>query len=229
MRSLECKRDIQTSSQSWRSTGVIGEPLREINTGTITPEMHRAIYQRHQCLPKGDAELIEAVREVGIIKDSPDPKNPDRQDAPHCERRNQGRNQARKGQRTQEGQNGGKDNDPKKSKGKPATKQDKKPSNLPEKPGTPPPSPCRVSIRSQSADGKRPARIASDAATVATVLCTATAKERRRKPTVPRSAAITAWHAKTHYLHVLESASPRFLHSSIHAIHTCCIPDIYQS
>ena len=47
----------------------MGEPLREIITATITPEIYQVIYQRHKRLPNDDAELIEAVREAGIIKE----------------------------------------------------------------------------------------------------------------------------------------------------------------
>ena len=38
--------------------GAKGEPLREVITAAMTPEMHRAIYQRYRRLPVDDKELI---------------------------------------------------------------------------------------------------------------------------------------------------------------------------
>jgi hypothetical protein len=46
-----------------------GEPLREVITAAITPEMHRAIYQGYHRLPADDKELIAAIRDVGIIEE----------------------------------------------------------------------------------------------------------------------------------------------------------------
>ena len=73
MRTLEYKGDIQTYLASLEEinsrVGATGEPLREIIMNAITPEMHRAIYQRYRRVPKNDADLIEAVRETGIIEE----------------------------------------------------------------------------------------------------------------------------------------------------------------
>jgi len=73
MRSLEYKGDIQTYLAQLEEinsrVGVTGEPLREIITKAITPEMHRSIFQKYRRLPKDDTELLEAVREVGIIEE----------------------------------------------------------------------------------------------------------------------------------------------------------------
>ena len=73
MHSLEYKGNIQTYLAKLEEinsrVGATGEPLREIITAAITPEMHRAIYQRHKCLPNNDAELMEEVREAGIIEE----------------------------------------------------------------------------------------------------------------------------------------------------------------
>ena len=73
MCSLEYKGDIQTYLAKLEEinsrVGATGEPLREIITAAITPEMHRAICQRHKRLLHDDAELIEAVREAGIIEE----------------------------------------------------------------------------------------------------------------------------------------------------------------
>ena len=49
--------------------GAKGEPLREVITAAMTPEVHRAIYQRYRRLPVDDKELIGAVRGVGTIKE----------------------------------------------------------------------------------------------------------------------------------------------------------------
>ena len=46
-----------------------GVTLREVITAAMTPEMHRAIYQRYRPLPTDDKELIAAVRDVGIIEE----------------------------------------------------------------------------------------------------------------------------------------------------------------
>ena len=73
MRALEYKGDIQTYLAQLEEinsrVGVTGEPLREIITKAITPEMHRSIFQRYRRLPKDDTELLDAVREVGIIEE----------------------------------------------------------------------------------------------------------------------------------------------------------------
>lgn len=49
--------------------GATGEPLREAISNAITPEMVRAIYQRHGKIPNNDVDFIDAVREVGIIEE----------------------------------------------------------------------------------------------------------------------------------------------------------------
>lgn len=71
MSALEYKGNIQTYLVMLEETnsrvGATGEPLREIIASEITPEMHRAIYQCYERLPGNDADLLNAVRKVGII------------------------------------------------------------------------------------------------------------------------------------------------------------------
>lgn len=70
---LKYEGDIQTylaTLQEMNSrVGIGGEPLRAIIAKAITPEMHRAIYQKYKGLPDNDTDLIEAVREIGIVEE----------------------------------------------------------------------------------------------------------------------------------------------------------------
>ena len=49
--------------------GMTGEVLKDTIATAISPEMHRNIFMRYGRFPASDADLIEAVREAGVIEE----------------------------------------------------------------------------------------------------------------------------------------------------------------
>ena len=73
MRDLEYKGDVQTYLATLEEmndrVGMTGEALKDTIATAISPEMHRNIFLRYGRFPASDADLIEAVREAGVIEE----------------------------------------------------------------------------------------------------------------------------------------------------------------
>ena len=73
MRDLEYKGDVQTYLATLEEmndrVGMTGEALKDTIASAISPEMHRNIFLRYGRFPASDADLIEAVREAGVIEE----------------------------------------------------------------------------------------------------------------------------------------------------------------
>ena len=141
MRQLRYKGDIQEYLSKLLEingrVGAKGEPLREVITAAMTPEMHRAIYQRYRRLPVDDKELIAAVRDVGIIEEEialsraqiQKMKKMGLEDSDDEEEKKKGKKKKKDKQKVDKGKKG-KEKEPEKRKDK-SGKRDPKSSNVP--------------------------------------------------------------------------------------------------
>ena len=141
MRQLRYKGDIQEYLSKLLEingrVGAKGEPLREVITAAMTPEMHRAIYQRYRRLPVDDKELIAAVRDVGIIEEEialsraqiQKMKRMGLEDSDDEEEKKKGKKKKKDKKKTDKGTKG-KEKEPKKRRDKEG-KRDPKSSNVP--------------------------------------------------------------------------------------------------
>ena len=73
MRDLEYKGNVQaylaTLEEMNDRVGMTGEVLKDTIATAISPEMHRNIFMRYGRFPTSDADLLEAVREAGVIEE----------------------------------------------------------------------------------------------------------------------------------------------------------------
>jgi uncharacterized protein (DUF924 family) len=73
MRDLEYQGDVHTYLATLEEmndrVGMTGEALKDTIATAISPEMHRNIFLRYGRFPSRDADLLEAVREAGVIEE----------------------------------------------------------------------------------------------------------------------------------------------------------------
>ena len=73
MRDLEYQGDVHTYLATLEEMndriGMTGKALKDTIATAISPEMHRNIFLRYGRFPSKDADLIEAVREAGVIEE----------------------------------------------------------------------------------------------------------------------------------------------------------------